>query len=212
MGAARIRCGMDQAIFHTDDLKTRTIAYTPRRRSEEAAEVLAIVGDRGALDGWEVVTITNSSDADAAAIMRRASVFLAFSHREGLGLPPAEALACGCVVAGFNGFGGRDIGDHPLWVPDGDTVAFARTLQEVLRSWDSDSERWSRLARDGAAHIGAEFGPDRFCETVSAAFEGVESHGGEHVVGELPTCFWSRWPWVVRHLRSAARAAVKGGT
>ena len=137
VSAARIRCGIDQAIFHTGDLKTRTIAYMPRRRSEEAAEVLAIVGARGALDGWDVVTITNRSEADAAAIMRRASVFLAFSHREGFGLPPAEALACGCVVVGFNGFGGRDIGDHPLWVPEGDTVAFARTLEEVLRSWDS---------------------------------------------------------------------------
>ena len=39
------------------------------------------------------------------ATLRESAIFLSFSLREGLPLPPAEAMACGCVVIGFHGFG-----------------------------------------------------------------------------------------------------------
>jgi hypothetical protein len=38
----------------------------------------------------------------------RARIFLTLSPAEGFGLMPLEAMAMGCTVAGFDGFGGRD--------------------------------------------------------------------------------------------------------
>jgi glycosyltransferase involved in cell wall biosynthesis len=34
--------------------------------------------------------------------------FLSLSHKESFGLPPLEAMACGCRVAGFHSEGGRE--------------------------------------------------------------------------------------------------------
>jgi glycosyltransferase involved in cell wall biosynthesis len=211
----RIVYMIDPAVFHTGGAKNRTIAYMPRKRAEEATEVLALVGARGALDEWQVVPIAGRSQSETADLLRSAAVFLSFSLREGFGLPPAEALACGCVVVGFHGFGGTDIGDHPLWVPDGDVVAFARTLEDVLRTWDTERDRWTKRALDGAAHVREAFAPERFRETVVAAFSSLAPAAGGHSIGEIPSTFWrigSRWPWVARHLRSAARVAIRGGT
>jgi len=185
----------------------------PRKRRDEATEVLAILGARGALKGWEVVPIADRPEAETAAILRVASVFLSFSHREGFGLPPAEALACGCVVAGFHGFGGRDISPHAMWVPDGDVVAFARTVEGILSSWDRDSDRWTRLSTDGARHIHSTYTPERFRETVHEAFDGLGTPEHDRIVGRLSADCWSTgslWPRVRRRLQSVARVAVSG--
>lgn len=214
VSTGKIRYMIDPTVFYGGVAKTRSVAYMPRRRADEASEVMALASVRGALKGWEVVPIVGRSEADTASLLRSASVFLSFSLREGFGLPPAEALACGCVVVGFHGFGGRDIGDDPLWVPEGDVVAFARTLEEVLTTWDGDADRWKQRAADGAAHVRTEFAPEQFCATVLEAFGDVEPLGGSQPVGDLSPSFWShesRWPWVVAHLRSAARVSLKGG-
>jgi glycosyltransferase involved in cell wall biosynthesis len=206
---------VDPATFYSGDPKTRSIAYMPRKRREEATEVLAILGARGALDGWDVVPIANRSEAETAEILRGASVFLSFSHREGFGLPPAEALACGCVVAGFHGFGGRDISPHALWVPEGDVREFARTVERILESWDRDSQSWARLGDEAARHIRSTYTPHTFRETVDAAFDGLGSPGDLRIVGRLPTQCWSAgpvWPRVRHRLRSVARVAISGST
>ena len=204
---------IDPARFHAGRSKTRSIAYMPRKRRDEATEVLALLGVRGALDGWEVVPIAGRSEAETAEILQRASVFLSFSLREGFGLPPAEALACGCVVAGFHGFGGRDISPHALWVSDGDVLGFARAVEDILRSWDSESDRWARVSEEGARHIRSRFTPEKFSQTVHDAFDGLGETGGQRIVGRLPAACWSDgplWPRVVGRLRLAARVAVSG--
>jgi hypothetical protein len=208
-----VRHAIDPAMFHMGDPKTRSIAYMPRKRRDEATEVLAILGARGALDGWEVTPIVDRSETQTAEILSRTSVFLSFSHREGFGLPPAEALACGCVVAGYHGYGGRDISPHALWVADGDVLGFARTVEDILTSWDREAQRWALLRDEGARHARATYTPQRFGETVAAAFDGVGSAADQRLVGPLPSECWSAaglWPRVVGRLRMAARVAVSG--
>jgi hypothetical protein len=210
-----VRQAIDPATFHSGDPKTRSIAYMPRKRPDEAKEVLAILGARGALEGWELEPIVKRSEAETAEILRRASVFLSFSHREGYGLPPAEALASGCVVAGFHGFGGRDISPHALWVPDGDVLGFARTVEHILTSWDREAQRWARLSDDGARHIRSTYTGQKFAETVAAAFDSVGASDDQRVLGRLPSECWSAgrlWPRVVSRLRVTARAARSGSS
>src|SRR5690606_11273872 len=72
-------------------------------------------------------------------------VFLSLSHREGLGLPPLEALACGCLVVGFTGYAGVEYFNSPaaVAVEDGDVGALAREVERVV-AWserDPDSVR-----------------------------------------------------------------------
>jgi hypothetical protein len=214
--AVGITCLLDPSLFHDRDAKTRSIAYMPRKRRQESDEVLALLHARGALVGWTVRPISGLSEDETARVLRECSVFLAFGHREGFGLPAAEAMACGCIVVGFHGFGGRDIGDTALWIPDGDVVAYAQTVEAVLRSWDAERAQWAERGRAGAEHIRVAFSPAAFEARVICAFDEIPSTNGDaEPLGSLPMACWKgppRWPGVMNHLRAAARVALKGGT
>lgn len=150
----RIRHGLDPAIHHPPaSPPPMRIAYMPRRRGAEASQVLALLAARGALAGWEVVAIDRSSEAEVADLLRTARVFLSFSEREGFGLPPCEALACGCLVVGFDGFAGREFFRPPfaVAVENGDVVAFARAAEDMLRRVTEEPEWATDAAAAGAA-------------------------------------------------------------
>lgn len=66
---------------------------------------------------------------------QKAEVFLTFSYPEGFALPPLEAMACGCVVVGYTGGGGRSHminGESALVVEDGDYKGVEKALIKVL--------------------------------------------------------------------------------
>jgi hypothetical protein len=156
----RIRLGIDPAIHHPRSQRPgRRIAYMPRRRADEASQVLRLLELRGVLDDWEIVAIDGCSEAEAADLLRSSRIFLSFSEREGFGLPPCEALACGCMVVGFDGFAGREFFRAPFAesVQDGDVVAFARAAERLVRRFDDDP-----AAMAAAAEVGARFVLDRY--------------------------------------------------
>jgi hypothetical protein len=156
----RIRHALDRAVHHPPhEAPGRRIAYMPRRRAAEAAQVLRMLELRGALDGWEIVAIDGRSEAEVADLLRSSRIFLSFSEREGFGLPPCEALACGCLVVGFDGFAGREYFRAPFAssVQDGDVVAFARTAEELMRRTETEPE-----AMRAAAAAGSRFVFDRY--------------------------------------------------
>ena len=162
----RIHHGIDPAIHHPHvERRNKRIAYMTRRRADEAAQVLSLLQRRGVLDGWEVVAIQGRTEAQVAEILRSSRIFLSFSKQEGFGLPPLEALACGCVVVGFDGFGGREFFCAPSAAPveDGDVVGFARAVEDVIRRVDDDPR-----AVDAAAEAGARFVAERYSREVES--------------------------------------------
>lgn len=91
--------------------KELRIAWMPRKNKHLALQVRRIfealtrqAGCRAAT--W--VAIENLPPVGVARVLRAADVFLATGFPEGFGLPPLEAMACGCLVAGFTGMGGWD--------------------------------------------------------------------------------------------------------
>jgi hypothetical protein len=124
---------VDGSLFHPAGTPGRRIAYMPRRRAEEVAEVLHLLAARGVLDGWELVPIDGRTEQETAELLRGCAVFLSFSEREGFGMPPAEAMAAGCYVVGFTGLAGRDFFDpaYSRPVPEGDVLAFAQAVEAV---------------------------------------------------------------------------------
>jgi glycosyltransferase involved in cell wall biosynthesis len=81
------------------------------------------------------VPIDGMTRQQCADVLRQSAVFASFSHLEGLGLPPLEAAACGCIVAGFTGGGGQDYAtpSNGFWVDEGDHEGFAHALDAALR-------------------------------------------------------------------------------
>lgn len=52
--------------------------------------------------------IQNLPQGQLSTIMGQHKYYLTLTPVEGFGLPPLEAMSSGCVVLGFNGYGGRD--------------------------------------------------------------------------------------------------------
>lgn len=128
---------IDPKVFHpSPNAPAERIAVMPRKRPDDARLILRLLRDR--LRRWEVVAIENASELDTAAALRTSPIFLALGKREGFGLPPAEAMASGCWVVGFPGFGGRDIFDPSCSTPveDGDVLSAAREIADLLRLYE----------------------------------------------------------------------------
>jgi len=180
----------------------------PRKGRQETVDVLGILDMRDALISMGNHPIDGVSEAQSAELMRRASVFLSFSYREGLGLPPAEAMACGCLVVGFHGYGGRDFSEHALWVPDGDVIGFAKRIEEILRSWEQEGAGYREIGSTAASDIHHTYNFANRDADVTAAFGNWKPGEGSEC-SPLPTDWKDgrpRWRRAIRKVANASRA------
>jgi glycosyltransferase involved in cell wall biosynthesis len=139
----RLRHSIDPNLYHPPQRpKQRRIVYMPRKRADDAARVLSLLRIRGVLDTWEILPIDNFTEAETAELLRTAKLFLSFSWREGFGLPPLEALACGCLVIGYHGLAGREYFHPPfaIAVEDGDITGFARSVEKAILNLNNDED------------------------------------------------------------------------
>ena len=87
-----------------------------------------------------MTVLADCPEEDFAYALRTAQIFIAHSFPEGLGLPPLEAMASGCLVVGFTGGGGSDYMQHGVnsFVVrvDGDYRELAVMLNLALTSDD----------------------------------------------------------------------------
>jgi glycosyltransferase involved in cell wall biosynthesis len=155
---------IDPGVFHPLEgaqSQRRRIAMMPRKRPTEAQLVLRLLGAR--LDGWETVAIEGAPERETAALLRSAPIFLALGKREGFGLPAAEAMASGCYVVGFAGFGGREIfePEFSTSVEDGDVLALARELANLLEVYERSPESLRERAARACAHVRARYSLER---------------------------------------------------
>lgn len=96
-------------------------------------------------------------------------LFASLGFQEGLGLPPLEAMAAGCIICGFDGHGGREYAtqENGFWVAEGDLETFAQTLAGALDLGPDEA-----AGRDTAAR----FSEEGFRKELRAAWE--------HLLGE----------------------------
>lgn len=130
IGVWRTRPMIDAKLFHRGAQPSRRrLAFTPDRRHEERAHLLHLLAARGV--DWEQVPISGRSEVEVGHIMRDCAIFLSFSEREGFGLPPAEAMACGSYVIGYDGGGGREFFDPAYSCPVTDQRGFAQAVLDA---------------------------------------------------------------------------------
>jgi glycosyltransferase involved in cell wall biosynthesis len=174
----RVRNSIDSRVFYpSEGLPDRRIAVMPRRRGKElCTHVLGLLTLRGALNGWEVINIDNCSQEETAELLRTSAIFLSFSEREGFGLPPAEAMACGCYVVGFTGLGGREF-FYPglcMQVEEGNVLALAKAAEEAMRNFDSDPSSVRELALKASSIIRDEYSIQKQIRDLRDVFESVD--------------------------------------
>lgn len=114
-----LRPGIDAALFHPPARDRAApadgplrIAWMPRKNKALAGHIRKVVDVRlprlypGITLEWKEVH--GRTQAEVADLLRSAHIFLATGFPEGCPLPPLEAMASGCIVAGFSGLGGWD--------------------------------------------------------------------------------------------------------
>jgi hypothetical protein len=157
----RLRNGIDPALFHYSEKKSRRIAFMPGKNDEDILQVVNLLKFRGVLQDYELAPIAGRSESETAAILRESLLFLNFGVQEGFGMPPAEAMACGAIVVGYDGIGGREFLRAPYAypVPTREVVRFAQSVEHLLALHAREPHALAEQARAAAAFITATYSP-----------------------------------------------------
>lgn len=151
--------------------KTLQIAYMPRKREIETVFVRGLFKSlypQYRDIAW--VAIKDMNHAECAQVMRESAVFASFSFIEGLGLPPLEAMASGCMVAGFEGQGGADYSrpDNGFWANEGDYFGFAHQLAKAIAA----SQNPARIQAEMDQTL-QNYTPSSFKQALKVAWQAV---------------------------------------
>ncbi|MEO5345125.1 MAG: glycosyltransferase [Magnetococcus sp. YQC-9] len=160
-------------LFHqTHALKRMQVAWMPNKRPGEAPVIQALFRQRyPEFREVEWVPIVGMSRKECARVMAESTVFASLSHLEGLGLPPLEAMAAGCLVCGFTGHGGSDYAtpENGLWVKEGDHAGFADAVARSL-NWADSFGREAILQKAAGQATAARYSRSRFEEELQTAW------------------------------------------
>ncbi len=151
----RMRLGINAEIFNFSKNKKPQIAFMPRKLRDDVEQVINILKIRNNIKGWSFVEIDNMSESEVARILKESTVFLSFNHREGFGLPPVEAMACGCVVVGYEGGAGKEyfLDDFSFSVEEGNIIDFVKKTEYIINHFsDRELSEMGKKASDFVLH------------------------------------------------------------
>ena len=82
-------------------------------------------------------------------VLASAYLLVNTSLYEGFGLPPLEAMACGCIVVGFHGYGGLEYAtnNNGFWCEEGNIIECSKKLADVVALMVSGDNRISAVKR-----------------------------------------------------------------
>ena len=120
--------------------REKAFAFMPRKLPEHARIVIQWIRDQ--YPDWKVFEIDGMRHEDVLETLRRTSIFLSFSHAEGVGLPPVEAALCGCQVVGYKGGAGADFFESPIFyaVEEGNYLEYFQQIQSAIASFSASDQ------------------------------------------------------------------------
>ncbi len=196
-----LRPGIDLSRFAAPAAKPDgplRIAFMPRKNKALAEQIRAAfdavrasAGRRPAL--W--LAVEDMTQAEVAAALASAHVFLATGFPEGCPLPPLEAMASGCLCVGFGGYGGYDymrqagdfagaftpwfpLRDAPwkgngLWCADADVPAAVNALEQAA-SWRESGDARLAAALDAARTTARAYAAEEHAAAVRRIWDELE--------------------------------------
>ncbi len=153
---AIIRPAIDINVFYPPSAPLEQpvrIGFMPRKNKALAEQIRRIFRERNPRLPVKWESIDKLDRQGVAEKLRSCHVFLLTGFPEGCPLPPLEALASGCLCAGFTGFGGLDYmrqfvpegwkhhsyplrpvpwGGNGWWAVDFDALGAARGLEKAV--------------------------------------------------------------------------------
>jgi hypothetical protein len=154
------------------------IAAVTSKRAAELRLVRGILRSlRPDLAGVPWVGISGVPRSEVARRMQEAQIFVALGEREGLGLPPLEAMATGALVAGFHAGGGLEYArpENGDWFDDLQHIELAQALISLLDGLRGGEDFAARRAAGIAT--AAQFSRPAFDAQLAQAWAAIAAAG-----------------------------------
>ncbi|EDP69663.1 hypothetical protein FBALC1_05743 [Flavobacteriales bacterium ALC-1] len=174
----RVKYGFDSKNFSIDPSKKRQICFMPRRLRSDIVQVINILKFKGVLDNWDIQPIENMNEQQVANCMKESAFFLSFNINEGFGMPPAEAMACGCIVVGYPGHGGKEIFNSEFSYPvkDRDVQDYVKALEVVLKLYEDNNESFIKKSKQASEFILSNYSMDKEKQSILEAWSAILNH------------------------------------
>lgn len=156
----RIHLGINTDKFsYKKALKKKQIAFMPRKLKDDIIQIINILKVKGNLKNWEFVPIHNKSEDEVATILNESSIFLSLNHREGFGLPPAEAMASGCIVIGYAGQGGNEYfkPEFSFKIDESNIIQFVEKVEEIALMVDTNDANLIKIQENASIYISEHY-------------------------------------------------------
>lgn len=152
---SRITLGINSNLFFYAADKKKQIAVMPRKVANDYNLLVQLLILREDLQEYTIKVIDNLSLENVAEILRESEIFLSFSHQESFGLPPAEAMACGCIVIGYHGQGGKEFFKADLTYPieQSNLMDYTECVGKVIKQFETNPLKMQEIGRQASQFI-----------------------------------------------------------
>jgi len=130
-----VQCFADERLFRPAAEKAPRVLVVPRKRPAEAQIIVGLAKRlyAGRMN-YKAAFAEDLPEATLADAMGKSAAFLSLQKGESVGLMALEAMASGCVCAGFTGTGGwaYATNENGFWAPEDDCLAAAEAISEAV--------------------------------------------------------------------------------
>lgn len=161
--------------------KTLQIAAIPRKMPRHASMVGFMLKAKYP-DARHVpfAVIENFTEDRLAETLGESDILLALSHFEGLGLIPIEAMASGCLVAGYHGYGGLEYArpENGFWFGADEHEGVADALYKLIKGIEA-GEPWIEAMRAEGQKVADAFNLAATRQALAGYYAGLGLHPGQ---------------------------------
>lgn len=155
----RIMLGINSDLFAYQPTKKKQICFMPRKLEGDVKQVINILRIKGLNEDWHLLPIIDKTEEEVAKIMKDSMIFLSFNHREGFGLPPVEAMSCGCYVIGYQGRGGKEYfdPDFSTTIDEGNIIDYVDKLRLIIDQFENFPQQMLAKGKKASDYVQSKY-------------------------------------------------------
>lgn len=170
----RIKLGLNP-LFSFCDKKEKVIAFMPRKLKEDLNQIYQILVNNPQFKFWKWQSIDNCTEDEVSEILKKSAIFLSCNYNEGFGLPPLEAMACGCYVIGYAGNGGSEYFKPEFTdrIEDRNIYQFVSKLEEKVTFFNENPLSLIALGKKASEFVSTNYTLKEETETTLKAVKNI---------------------------------------
>jgi glycosyltransferase involved in cell wall biosynthesis len=145
-----VQCFADERLFAPRPKEAFGVVV-PRKRLDEMAAIRRFHRLLRPDHRLKWAQVERAAESRVAETFGRASIYLSLSRLESVGMTTLEAMASGCLCAGFSGVGGDQYAtpENGFWAPEDDCFAAAEALSSAIDLLAEGGPRYHAMLQAG---------------------------------------------------------------